>query len=85
MIPGDYAEAKVGRDRDFSLEVYQWCSLDYSCFEVWVIVCNALLNLVIGELCFGNNIKGNWKCIGLFIECKDFFKKCCFVMRLKFW
>jgi hypothetical protein len=52
MIPGEDAEAKVGRDRDFSLEVYQWCSLDYSCFEAWVIVCNALLNLFIGELCF---------------------------------
>jgi hypothetical protein len=44
-------EAKVGRDRNFSLEVYQWCSLDYSCFKVWVIVCHALLNLVIGKLC----------------------------------
>jgi hypothetical protein len=52
MIPGEDAEAKVGRNRNFSPEVYQWCSLDYSCFEVWVIVCNALLNLFIGELCF---------------------------------
>jgi hypothetical protein len=52
MIPGEDVEAKVGRDCDFSLEVYQWCSLDYSYFEAWVIVCNALLNLFISELCF---------------------------------
>jgi hypothetical protein len=45
MIPGEYVGAKVGRDHNFSFEVYQWCSLDYSCFKVWVIVCNAPLNL----------------------------------------
>jgi hypothetical protein len=55
--------------------------LDYSHFEVWVIVCDAPLNFVIGELHFRNNIKGNWKCISLFVKCKDFFKKCSFVMR----
>jgi hypothetical protein len=75
MIPGEYMEAKVGRDRDFSLEVYQWCSLDYSCFEVWVIVCNALLNLLIGELRFRNNVEGNWKYVGLLVDCKDLFKE----------
>jgi hypothetical protein len=76
MIPGEYAEAKVGKDRDFSLEVYQWCSLDYSHFEVWVIVCNAPLNFVIGELRLRNNIEGDWKCISLLVKCKDFFKEC---------
>jgi hypothetical protein len=38
MIPGNYVGAKFGRDCSFSFEVYQWCLLDYSCFEVWVIV-----------------------------------------------
>jgi hypothetical protein len=76
MIRCEYVGAKVGRDCNFSFEVYQWCSLDDSCFEVWVIVCNVLLNLVIGELLFGNDIKRDWKCIKLFIKCKDSFKKC---------
>jgi hypothetical protein len=76
VIPGEYAGVKVGRDCNFSFEVYQWCSLDYSCFKVWVTICNAPLNLVIGELCFGSDIKCNCKCIELFIECKDFFEKC---------
>jgi hypothetical protein len=74
MIPGEYVGAKVGRDCIFLFEVYQWCSLDYSCFEVWVIVCNAPLNLVISKLCFGNNIEGDWKCVNLFIEYKDFLR-----------
>jgi hypothetical protein len=34
------------------------------------------LNLVIGKLCFGNDIKSNWKCNELLIKCQDFFKKC---------
>jgi hypothetical protein len=68
--------AKVGGDHHFSFEVYQWCSLDYSCFEVCIIVCNAPLNFVIGKLCFRNNIEGNWKWVNLFFECKDFFKEC---------
>ncbi len=76
MIPGEYTRAKVGRDHNFSFEVYQWCLLDYSCFEVWVIVCNVPLNLVIGKLCFGNNIELDWKCINFFVKCKDFFQKC---------
>jgi hypothetical protein len=72
IVPGEYVGAKVSRDCDFSFEVYQWCFLDYSCFEVLVIVCNAPLNLFISKLCFGNIIEGNWKCIDLFIKCKDF-------------
>jgi hypothetical protein len=52
VIPDEYMGAKVGRDYNFSFEVY-------SCFKVWVVVCDAMLNLVIGELCFGIDIKGN--------------------------
>jgi hypothetical protein len=47
MIPGEYAGVKVGRDCKFSFEVYQWCSLDYSCFDVWVIVCTAPLMTIL--------------------------------------
>jgi hypothetical protein len=65
VIPGEYA-----------FDVYQWCSLDDSCFEVWVINCNGLLNLVFSKLCFGNDIEGDWKCTELFISCKDFFNEC---------
>ncbi len=76
MIPGEYVGAKVGRDCKFSFELYQWCSLNDSCSIVWVIVCNALLNLVIGKLRFGNDIKCDWKCMELFVKCKDFFENC---------
>lgn len=60
--------------------------MKYSRLEVRVVVCNALLDLFIGELCFGNNVECDRKCVELIVESEDLFEECLLVLRfLEFW